>query len=307
MSPAPLKVAPKAESSHSGLSWEDGNEQLVVIVQGQFGSGKTTLAATLSKHFPSTGLATSKHKGPPKHILKDLFWLCYDKGALLSFRERGIAVPRFDVRSYMAEKKCSIIQATEVGLREAEKAIAAGAEWVIPDTLSTFDKGLDAHWHNIMFKEAKADPRNAGKNDNELIEKIQIPKYGRMFVYHKMLHDNLMNLGAGVCYLTHSKALVDLGLGSSDDREKQKKVRAMVQTASGGLLVPDITGKGAGVYKADARLQLVVRASKGVGGKMTRKVSADSPDGYETKNSWELSIQGEQEPHLGKLLAKIRD
>lgn len=300
MSPVP----PTKPTSHAGSSWDDKlTENLCAIVQGQFGAGKTTFAATVSKFFP-TVMPTTKHKGPPKHILKDVFWLCYDKGALLSFKERGIAVNRFDVRQYMAEKRATVMQSTEVGLRECAKAVEAGASWIIVDTVSTFDKMLDAYWQAMLLADKGLKEANDSKSANKLIEEVQIPKYGRMFTCHKMLHDNLMALGCGVIYLTHSKALIDLGLGSSDDKEKQKKVRQTTQTASGGVLVPDITGKGTGVYKADARLQLVVRATKGAAG-MVRSVSAEPVDGYETKNSWELSIKGPQEPNLAKIIAKI--
>lgn len=301
--PVPIKK-PSAPGSNS--SWDDGFEALVAIIQGQFSAGKTTLAATVSKYAPDPW-PTTRHnpKAPPKYNLKDLFWLCYDKGALLSFKERGIAAPRFDVRKFMAERKVGVMQATEAGLREAEKAVQGGAEWVVVDTLSTFDKMLDAYWQAALLADKGLKDSNLDKSANKLIEEVQIPKYGRMFTCHKMLHDNLMQLGCGVLYLTHSKALIDLGLGSADDKTKQKQVRQTVSTATSGVLVPDITGKGAGVYKADARLQLVIRATKGASGKLVRSVMAEPFDGYETKNSWELSIVGPQEANLKKVLAKI--
>ena len=299
-------IAKPASKPASNSSWDDGFENLVIIVQGQFSAGKTTLAATLSSFAPDPW-PTTRHnpKAPPKYNLKDLFWLCYDKGALLSFKERGIAVPRFDVRKYMAEKRCGVMQATEAGLREAEKAVQAGAAWLVVDTVSTFDKMLDAYWQSALLADKGLKDSNLDKSANKLIEEVQIPKYGRMFTCHKMLHDNAMTLGCGVYYATHSKALIDLGLGNADDKTKQKQVRQTVLTATSGVLVPDITGKGAGVYKADARLQLVIRATKGATGKLVRSVMAEPFDGYETKNSWELSIQGPQEANMRKILAKI--
>mgnify|MGYP001612449869 CR=1 FL=1 len=296
----PKKVSSPA-SKACGSSWDDNvAESLCMLVQGQYGSGKSTLAATLSRYFPKEGLTTQKHKGPPKHDLKDLFWLCFDKGALSGLKERGIAVPRFDVRTHMAEKRCTVMQAVEAGLRAAEQAVRGGALWVIPDTLSKYDEMLDAYWQAALLSD-----KGATASDNKAIEAVQIPKYGRMFACHKLLHDNLMSLSCGVCYLTHSRAQIDLGLGQADDREKQRKVRQTLANASGGILVPYITGKGAGVYKADARLQLFVKTVPGPGGKLTREVWAESREGYETKNSFELSITGKQEAHLGKLLAKI--
>ena len=295
------KPAPK---SHSASSWDDGLEALVVVIQGQFSAGKTTLAATVDPGCPDP-LPTVKHKGPPKHTLKKVFWMCYDKGAILSFKERGIAVSRFDVRKYMAEKKCSVMVATEAGLREAEHAVQGGVEWVVIDTISVYDKMLDAYWQAMLLSDKGLKDGNDSKSANKLIEEVQIPKYGRMFSSHKMLHDNLMNLGCGVIYLTHSKAMIDLGLGNSDDKEKQKKVRQTMTTAAGGVLVPDITGKGAGVYKADARLQLVVKVVANMKWQLIREVWADPKDGYETKNTFELSIVGKQEPNLRKILAKI--
>ena len=295
------KSTSSTTSSFSGSSWDDGFENLVIVVQGQYSAGKTTLAATLSKHMPDP-LPTQKHKGPPKYNLKDIFWLCYDKGALLSFKERGISVPRFDIRACMAEKKCSVLTATEMGLREAEKA---SRDWIVVDTVSTYDKMLDVYWLGSLIGDKALKDEDAAKSLSKLSEEVQIKKFGLMFNSHKMLHDNLMRFGCGVMYLTHSKAEIDLGLGSADDREKQKKVKQMTSVASGGILKPDITGKGAGVYKADARLQLVIVATKGANGKLMRQVYADSWGGYETKNSWELSIQGPQEANMRKILAKV--
>lgn len=294
--------------SYSGSSWDDDlTSSLVMIVIGHSSAGKTTLAATLSKHFPSGGLPTTKHKGPPKYNLKDLHWGCYDKGALLSFKERGIAVPRFDIRAFMAEKKASIVMATEAYLHEAEKAARAGAEWLIVDTLSKYDEALDTYCLTTLLGDKALKGENAEKSVAQLTEQVQIKKYGLIFTFHKMLHDNLMRFGTGVCYLTHAKAEVDLAIGNdAEAKDKQKKVRATQAVAGqSGILKPAITGKGAGVYVRDARLQLALRVTKGATG-MTRQLYAEPIDGFETKNSWELSIKGPQEPHLGKLLAKVR-
>ncbi len=308
MNPTPAKkpLPPKGGgSSYSGSSWDDDITNLVMIILGQYGAGKTTLAATIDPACPFP-LPTTKHKGPPKFHLKKVFWLPYDKGAILSFKERGIAVNRFDIRKYMAEKKASVMQATEIGLVEAEKAVDAGAEWIVVDTVSTFDKMLDVYWQAALLADKGLKDSNTDKSANKLIEEIQIPKYGRMFTCHKMLHDNLMRLGCGVIYLTHAKANIDLGLGSADDKDKIKKVKQTMSTAAGGILAPDITGKGAGVYKADARLQLVVKVVPNMQGKLVREVWAEPRDGYETKNSWELSIQGKQEANLRAILEKIQ-
>lgn len=300
--------APKAKpTTPVGSSWEDtGVDDICMIIQGQYSAGKTTLAGTLDPSFPWPFPTIKYTAKEPKYRLNTLHWLTYDKKALVSFRERGIAVSRFDVRDYMAKKNCAVMAATEVGLRDCEAAVTRGARWIVVDTLSTYDKMLDAYWQDQLLSDTGAKETNASKSHNKLIEGVQIQKYGRMFVCHKMLHDALMSLGCGVIYLTHSKAMMDLGLGTDDEREKQRKVRQTMQVAaSGGVFVPDITGKGAGVYKADARLQLVVTAKKGPNGMLTRSITADSVGGYETKNSWELSIKGEHEAHLGKMLARV--
>ena len=298
---------PASNPIWGGTSWEDtGADDICMIVQGQYNAGKTTLAGTIDPDFPWP-FPTVKHTGnTPRHVLKTVYWLTYDKKALVSFRERGISVGRFDVRDYMAKKNTNVITATEMGLKEAEKAVSGGVKWVVIDTLSTFDKMLDAYWQEQLIDDKVLKEANQTKSNNKLIEEVQIPKYGRMFVCHKMLHDSLMSLGAGIIYLTHSKAMLELGLGADAERENNRKARQTMQVAaSGGVFVPDITGKGAGVYKADARLQLVVIALKGPNGKLLREITADPLGGYETKNSWELSINGKHEAHLGKLLAKI--
>ena len=293
--------------SYSGSSWDDDlTTRLVMIVLGHPNAGKTTLATTLSKFYPKDGLPTIKHKGPAKYTLKDLYWGCYDKGALLSFKERGIAVPRFDIRAYMAEKKASIVGATEAFLMEAEKAVRSGAQWVIVDTLSKYDEAIDTYCLRTLLGDKALRSENVEKSVAQLTEQVQIKKYGLLYGFHKLLHDELTKLGAGICYLTHAKAQNDVSVGvDAEAKEKLKKVRATTSVAGQtGVLKPAVTGQGLGVYVRDARLQLALRVTKGASG-LVRQLYAEPIDGFETKNAWELSIKGPQEPHLGKLLAKV--
>lgn len=278
----------------------------IIVIQGKYGAGKTMLAATISDDFKSLPIA--KHKGPPNQVLNDLFWISFDEGATLGFRERGISVKEFDVHDWMSKKKCSILTATEKALIELEKAVNHyGIQWVVVDTVSQFDKGLEQYWVNILRQGKNLEDLNPAEVD----DKIQIPAYKRMFNSHKMLQENLLNLRVGRIYLTHAKAIGTFKLGNPDEQAKQAKARSALQTANAASLAeaglePDVTGKGAGGYLAPARLILFVKKVRGVGNASSREVWAEpTSEGYTTKNSFELSIVGKQEPNLKKILEKI--
>lgn len=295
MSPLPT---PKAKPSLLRLSSDaDVIRNIIFLIYGQFKVGKSTMALTASAKFPKTGLPTQKHRGPPKYILDDMLWISYDRGATLGFKERGVAVPELDVRQLMGDKKMwkeagfstapNVTAATEYVVREAEKITSLGnTKWIVVDTVSTYDKMLE----NTFRKQHPEDGRAV---------------FGKVLLWHGNLHNNLVLLNCGIIYLCHLHAIVDM---DKDTAEKNAKIRKTLTSPGTPTIVPAITGKGAGLYKADNRCQLLLKGVRPPGGQkgLLRTVSTvQTPDGEECGNAFQLSLSETEEPDLSKILAKI--
>lgn len=304
--PAEKKVSVKASAANNfdefvTLSYDAPLTDMEFILYGQYGAGKSTAMMTVSEFFPKTGLPTTKHTGAKaKYVLEDMFWFSFDRGATAGFRERGIAVPEFSVPTFQGDEKLwrkagfaskpSIRQAVDFGLNLAAAAVAKGAKWIAVDTLSSFDAGLEAFGRNNM-------PTNsAGDQDTRAM-------FGQMFYGHKLFHDALRSLGCGLLYSAHAKDMGDIS-----KLKPEEKKRLITLTAAGmPSFMPLLTGKGAGVYKGDASLQLVIIAKKDPSTKsLRREAYTVMTDDWEAKNRFELSLKPVEEPHLGNMLRKIR-
>jgi hypothetical protein len=287
------------------LSYEALLDAIIILLYGQFGAGKSTAMMTVSKHFPKTGLPTEKWRGnKPKHVLEDMFWFSFDRGATDGFRERGIAVPEFSVPTFMGKEKLwrkagysmkpNIMQAVDTGLQLAATAVSRGVEWIAVDTISTFDAALETHGRKNM-------PRSESKDSDDTRA-----MFGQMFYGHKLFHDGLRSLGCGILYSAHAKDMGDIS-----KLKPNEKQRLITLTAAGmPSYMPQVTGKGAAVYKSDASLQLVIHAKrlpKDAKGKsaMVREAYTVKED-WESKNRFELSLDPVEKPDLGLMLKKIR-
>lgn len=286
------------------LSCDAPESDMEIILYGQYGAGKTTAMATASEFFPKSGLPTAKHKGKPKYILEDMFWFSFDRGATAGFAERGIAVPEFSVPRFMGDEKLwrkaglqsrpNIRQAVEFGLNLAAAAVSRGAKWIAVDTLSSFDAGLEAHGRNNM-------PKGHSQTGGEVDDTRGM--FGQMFYGHKLFHDAMRSLGCGLLYSAHAKDMGDIS-----KLKPEEKKRLLTLTASGmPSFMPQLTGKGAGVYKGDASLQLVIMAKRDPSTKkLRREAYTIMQDDWEAKNRFELSLDPVEKPDLGAMLRKIR-
>lgn len=284
------------------LSWDAPEDDRTIILYGQYGAGKSTTALSVSEHFPKTGLPKEKWKGAkPKYICSDMFWFSFDRGATDGFRERGIAVPEFSVPAFMGQEKLwkkagfakqpTIMQAVDFGLNLAVKAVSSGARWFVADTISSFDKSLESYWREHMPQSESKD-----KDDTRAM-------YGKLFNAHKLFHDATRTLGCGVIYCMHAKALGDTSKMTLEEK------RRLISLSAAGLpsLMPDVTGKGAGVYKGDASLQLVIVVKQIPNSKaLSRRALTVLQNEWEAKNRFELSLLPEEDADLGVMLRKIR-
>jgi hypothetical protein len=285
--------SPKPVESYVTMSHEEPVEQsLVLVIHGQMGAGKTTLASTASSKFPDTLPTERAAPGEaPKYVLDDMAWLSFDPKATAGFRERGVTVPNFDVPHFRGTedlwkaakfaRQPTIFQAAEFGLQQL---LARKPKWLVIDTVSTFDLGLNEYY-------SKTESSN------------KFEKYNKIFGAHKAFYNICASAGCAVIFICHSKAEIE-----SDDSDAAAK-QDVLRTAAGGNIVPEITGKGKLVYKGAASMQLAVLTKTVRDGKrkvLERYVSPIKTAGHETKNRWELSLGDKEEAHLGKILAKVR-
>jgi len=276
---------------------EPVSQSLILLILGQFGAGKTALAATASEHFPANW-PTTRHKGKAaKYNLTDMFWLSVDKKACAGFRERGVNVRQFDVLDFMGNEKTwrkagftrqpNVFKAAEFGLKVAA---ASGATYLVVDTVTTLDRLFIEYWMAHCPVSART-----GNRDTQGM-------YGEILGWHLAFFTTCIKVTTATLFLCHTRVLGEAELTTEKARQKT------MTTAAGGIIIPDITGKGALPYKAhcSAQLAIVGKPIPGKKGQLERYVSTVKDGESETKNRWELSLDAREEPHLGKMFAKIK-
>ena len=272
------------------------SQSLILLILGQFGAGKTALAATASEYFPAKW-PTTRHKGSKaKYDLKDMFWLSIDKKACAGFRERGVSVRQFDVLHFMGTEKLwreagfvsppNIFKAAEFGLKVAA---ASGATYLVVDTVTTLDRQFIEYW----MAHCPTSARTGGKDTQSM--------YGEILNWHLRFSTEAIKATTSTIFICHTRVL-----GLAEKQEEKARQNTMT-TAAGGIIIPDITGKGALPYKAHASAQLAVVGAPVVGakGKLKRYVSTVLDGDSETKNRFELSLDPREVAHLGQLFKKI--
>lgn len=267
------------------LSWEVVCDYTFLLF-GQFGVGKTTMAASASEAWPKGGLPKVRHKGAkPSAVLEDMFWISADKGATRSFRERGISVPEFSIPAYLSQNRhANITNALEKAIELAVVAVSKRkAKWVVVDTLTSVDGALESHWRR------NCPETKSGKDDTRRM-------YGNVFYGHKLLNDALITVGAGVIVCCHAKAIDDISKLSEEEKR-----RVITLTAIGmPEFLPAITGKGATAWKAHVDLQLALVAKDVPRTGLVRRAYTISK-GWETKSRFELSLPVELPCDIGKI------
>jgi hypothetical protein len=272
-------------------SWSDNQtlEAFVVCIHGPMGAGKTFLAASASEEFPAM-LPAKVMTG-----LSDIYWGAADRGATDGFKHNNLRVPLFSFTRFMGEREQweaaglraapTIVQTCDHFVRTVGERVQAGrTKTVVVDTMTTLDSHLFAY-HSKKFE--------GHPNHYEA--------YKHNLAAHLIFHTRLCQTGANILYLFHTRA-------TSDETMSEKAKNASVLVAGGARFVPDLTGQAPKFYKHDASLQLVMMASKVPGKKqLERKVLVGLNDkGYEGKNRFEGILSEVEEPHLGKIFAKIR-
>lgn len=251
----------------------------VILIHGPPKVGKTWLAATVSERFDAGG------------PLSDVLWLPWDNGAVDGLTEAGITMPCLDIGQALAEKtnakgSVNFVAATQTILAEAASEVAKGQiRWVVTDTLSMLDKGLNEHFERNCPETKEGNPDS-------------LAMYRLIFNAHKRYHMALRAMNVGLIYLCHSKVLGD---NTKPAEAMKRKATQAVDFAIG----PDITGAANTVYKGEASLYLVVTAKQDPKSKkLTRSIAPFGGKGFEGGSRFTQNLSEEEPANLHALLTK---
>jgi len=257
------------------------------MVYGPSGLGKTTVAATFSKHWPKSW--------PPKKgvVLKDMFWISVDGGATNSLGQFGVSIPEIALRDDLmsppkkGETKTyvpDLINAMAHILKVAEEMVVNhGVECLVLDTASQLNNDICAYW-DAPQRHPGPGPQYWGKVKNT---------EGRFF-------PNLMRLPCHLIILCHEKQIIDMG----DDGAK-KRVKALTPVGPHEFL-PAISGSALGDYVQNMDVALSLLGSQRLKTKQfARKLHPLSAEGHMGKCRFQHLLDLEEEPDLRKLFNKL--
>lgn len=228
--PAVTKAKPNIVRSSDDLALE----RYRMTTHGGPGHGKTFFAATASEFWPKVTPAAKKM------ALSDMLWVAFDAGAVVGFRELGIAIPNvIDVRWLMTPAKKgeekpyarTILDAINIVVAAASEQVSNGdIKWVVVDTVSMLDKALNDYW------EKNCPSTKSGAKD-------KFAMYRCIQYSHRLFHEAMQLLDCHVHFLCHTKARIEAAPGEDDQKNRQKAAAL----PGDNDLIPDITGGGAGI------------------------------------------------------------
>ena len=279
--------------SNIKLSWDVTDIVRAFLIYGAFGAGKSTLAATASRYWPKEGLPTTKWgKKTPKVVLEDMLFILTDPfDPLGGLRERGIAVPCFDVNAWIKEKPGrTALDAIAATYEEAARFVTGGGKWLVHDTVTSWDSLLEAYCRKNMPLS------KGGKDDSRRM-------YGMLYQYNLKIHHLAVGLGINIIYNAHYKSSIDFG-----ELTPAQLAAAKATQSAGGIaaILPAITGKAQAAYKGGSTfvLALVKQVAPGSKGS-SRKLYTIATTEMEAKNRYELSLPPIMEADMREVLRLI--
>ena len=259
-------------------------------IEGQVGSGKTSLAASISPDFPVK-------PGETDVVLSDLAWVAIDTGALDVLKAQRIRPAlEFDFADFQAAHDGNPVSAMQT-IQALIKETSVGT--VVFDTVSQFDVQMDAYLRlpqNRMLWSRGEPPQF----DMQMF-------YGQIKQWHTFFHAQTRLLRKRVLYLFHTQAdKADLAARTAD----QKTAVARDEKATGMPGSPDVvmavTGASRDVYPRDMSLVMTVLAKPNGKGGLKRSVLTQVKDGFQAKSRYEAMLLPEEEPNLATILTKVR-
>jgi len=286
---------------------EDDEQQEIVIILGEIGSGKTYAAGTASDFWPH------KYPAPRRVVLEDMFWLQADRKATAGFKGDKIKVATFDFMRFMSfpdvyekygyNNPPNFSQATTVGLQKAEEFVNG-----------CYEKGLRpkicgdtrSGWDDEHFQWAEEEDRK------QVGSGAKIDHYRKWAIHgggHRLFFSSLVGLGADVIFCCHQT------VSKTDSKGGKDKAIAVEIAGMEAEYVPDLLGAvGPKIYKRHTSMQLIMRAYRGAGrdkNKITREILIGVNDfGGEAKNRYERALAAfngvQSPPDLGEIFRMVR-
>lgn len=246
-------------------------EPLRAVVYGPRGSGKTSVALTLSAKCPENVALNTK---PVE--LDDLFFILFDEGGLDTVAGYNISVPYINLAGIAPDKiEVEFHKALDTAKQRAKDGVTKS---IIIDTYSSWDQ----------IQEFQCVTEAAGGNTQR--------SYGKLAESHsKAYYRATVGNPANLLVLCHAKFLIE-----SDDKKNES------QTAPGKPeVIPQITGKGASKWLNNVSLELPLLAST-VNGKVTREFYTKTYAGWEAKVRGSTSLAPKEPADFRTFLKKLK-
>lgn len=265
-----------------------------LLIYGQQGAGKTTLAATASEFYPEN----PHEKRAEPIILKDMMWLQADSNGLASLAAWNIfPAATFDLYGVLrparpGEKKIAagdLDEAVNWFAQELEYARNKfNIKWIVIDTLST----ICLEYELLYIRGAKCPVSERGNID---VRTAWTLLANRLTSFRR----NLIMSGMRYMYLAHptlNNAEVEASNARPEDRA-EKRARAVIATSSGynNDIVPMITGKTAKYVNGEVDLGLWLEATENPGNPIQYVVYPQGGNGAQGKSRY-IDILGRKEP-----------
>lgn len=209
------------------------------LIHGTFGSRKTSLCATFSKHYP---VMPAQPPFPGVIDLKDMFYLKWDRDALLGFPKLGLSAPSMDLARI---KPLDILDAfgdihMDVAKRVAEGKVRA----IVHDTWGAMDMKVMTYCSLTFDKGAKDKDKEGQKNSAQILYRASLAIQQQEFEFYTTLRrptgEPVTNF-----FLCHTKFASE----APTSNDKQKRVSQAqneakgIDLSEGGQNIARITGQ----------------------------------------------------------------
>lgn len=213
------------------------------LIHSTFGSRKTTVVATYSKYFP---LLPAQLPFPTQVNLKDMFYLKWDRDALLGFPKLGLSAPSLDLSRI---RPLDVIDAfADIHQEVAERVAKGEVRAIVHDTWGAMDMKVMTYcsltFDKPTAKDAGTKSDDSRKNSTQVLYRASLAIQQQEFEFYTTLKqpngDPVANF-----FLCHTKFATQ----APTTDEKQKRVSQGqnqakgIDLSEGGQNIARITGQ----------------------------------------------------------------
>lgn len=284
------KQAPQLASCRPTLATDDVLPKTVLVI-GQTGAGKTTLAATRGADL--SGAMQALPKDPI--TLNGMVWLASDEQATVALSARKILPEiKLEIRDLVSAAEGNIPQAMRWIKNLLAEAQEAGAHTLVWDTVTTLGEFL-VNW----YVHGDGCPTTRGGERNTMVG------WGQVGKAYLSLYEEASALGYRQVILAHPKQN-NVETAANETKASEADVAKAIATSAPGdnLIVPAIAGNSFRVFlQGAASIQLWLKTTDR-NGKRTRSL-VQQLKGVQTKNRYEAILSPEEPADLLALDNKI--